>query len=119
MTTSRILFVSCLLMMTSACDDDDNDTGVAELSWELANATTMDAVACGSGDIVRVTMGDVVTDFDCDATRGTTNPIDEGTYTATVDLIDSGGTVLSTSSFTVSIIDSGVTDMGLVRFLVE
>jgi hypothetical protein len=121
MTTSRILLLTCFLT-TTACGDDDGSssaTGFAELSWEIRDEATNDPEACGGGDIVRVTLAGVVTEFDCTVSRGTTRAIDDGTHTATVELIDAGGNVRSTTSFSVTIGNGTTTDMGLVQFLVD
>jgi hypothetical protein len=121
MTTSRILLLTCLLS-TTACGDDDGSstaTGFAELSWEIRDEATNQPESCGSGDVVRVTVAGVVTEFDCTVSRGTTRPIDDGTHTATVELIDGDGNVRSTTSFDVIIGSGTTTDMGLVQFLVD
>jgi hypothetical protein len=118
MTLKRMLLVVGLALAPAACGDSD-DVGTTALTWTLQDEATGQSVGCASGDVVRVTLGDTVDEFDCAAGAAVTSEVDEGAYDAIVDLVDASNEVRSTVTIPIVINPDLVSDMGNILFLVE
>jgi hypothetical protein len=110
--------VAALLVLVQGCGSDD-DTGRMELTWSLEVEATGEPVLCAPGDVVRVTADTMVSTFDCEDGFGVTGSLEEGTWVVTFELVDASGTVLSSTTDTITIVEDVTTDVGHILFLVE
>jgi len=121
----RVLLSLVLIAMAVGCGSS-RKPGNMLLTWALEDQVTGDPVSCAAGDKVVVTATpngsgtQFIDRFDCTLMGGTTNDLDGGNYTVTVQLVDANGAAVSqpvTFNHAVSI-DNNSVDLGHFVFQV-
>ncbi len=115
MASMRNLAIALSVGLLGVTGCGGSNSGQIQLTWQVTQGGQ--PVACAAGESVRLTTGSFTDQFDCAAMSGVTGAIPVGNYSVVIDLVDSAGTVESTTTMDpVPVRGDAITDIGHIIF---